>query len=136
MERQSKLELYPSHLPQMVDFYRIIEWMKFRCVSDEARLQIDNIQFSSDPEEITRKQNSIAELVDLITISALPLTGFESIEEEGKLLQIENLPLGMESFIRLIKVLRNTKAVMTYLAAVVRTNDTAGCNVEKDCIHN
>ncbi|MBK8153564.1 MAG: Smr/MutS family protein [Saprospiraceae bacterium] len=116
MERQSKLELYPSHLPQMVDFYRIIEWMKFRCVSDEARLQIDNIQFSSDPEEITRKQNSIAELVDLITISALPLTGFESIEEEGKLLQIENLPLGMESFIRLIKVLRNTKAVMTYLA--------------------
>lgn len=59
--------LYPSHFEQKTDFITIRRLLKEKCLSTLGAEQVDNIEFSSDFEQITRLLCQTDEMLQVIT---------------------------------------------------------------------
>ena len=115
--------LYPSHFEQKTDFITIRRLLKEKCLSTLGAEQVDNIEFSSDFEQITRLLCQTDEMLQVITSDGeeLPVGDFFDIRQALSRVRVEGLFLDE---VEVFGLWRALDAVRKLVAFLTRKEDT------------
>ena len=115
--------LYPSHFEQKTDFITIRRLVKEKCLSTLGAEQVDNIEFSSDFEQITRLLCQTDEMLQVITSDGeeLPVGDFFDIRQALSRVRVEGLFLDE---VEVFGLWRALDAVRKLVAFLTRKEDT------------
>ena len=115
--------LYPSHFEQKTDFITIRRLLKEKCLSTLGAEQVDNIEFSSDFEQITRLLCLTDEMLQVITSDGeeLPVGDFFDIRQALSRVRVEGLFLDE---VEVFGLWRALDAVRKLVAFLTRKEDT------------
>ncbi len=115
--------LYPSHFEQKTDFITIRRLLKEKCLSTLGAEQVDNIEFSSDFEQITRLLCQTDEMLQVITSDGeeLPVGDFFDIRQALSRVRVEGLFLDE---VEVFGLWRALDAVCKLVAFLTRKEDT------------
>ena len=115
--------LYPSHFEQKTDFITIRRLLKEKCLSTLGAEQVDNIEFSSDFEQITRLLCQTDEMLQVITSDGeeLPVGDFFDIRQALSRVRVEGLCLDE---VEVFGLWRALDAVRKLVAFLTRKEDT------------
>ncbi|MFW9597795.1 MAG: endonuclease MutS2, partial [Paludibacter sp.] len=115
--------LYPSHFEQKTDFITIRRLLKEKCLSTLGAEQVDNIEFSSDFEQITRLLCQTDEMLQVITSDGeeLPVGDFFDIRQALSRVRVEGLFLDE---VEVFGLWRALYAVRKLVAFLTRKEDT------------
>lgn len=115
--------LYPSHFEQKTDFITIRRLLKEKCLSTLGAEQVDNIEFSSDFEQITRLLCQTDEMLQVITSDGeeLPVGDFFDIRQALSRVRVEGLFLDE---VEVLGLWRALDAVCKLVAFLTRKEDT------------
>lgn len=90
--------LYPKDIKEKLEFNKVIEHIKLECLSELGKSHFDNIEILTDLARIDRLLNETEEFKKSMERGEhIPLSRFESITDDVKLLRKEGYVLDIES---------------------------------------
>lgn len=109
--------LYPSHFEQKTDFTTIRRLLKEKCLSTLGAEQVDNIEFSSDFELITRLLSQTDEMLQVITSDGeeLPVGDFFDIRQALSRVRVEGLFLDEPEVFGLWRAMDAVRKLVAFL---------------------
>ncbi len=104
----SKMSMYtyPSDIGDKIEFTDILQRVAYHCRSEMGRKQSLNIVPSSDPKVVKKLLQEVFQLLSILNKGvSVPLTSFENIVEDVKMLSKEGFILDPEAILRIQKIL-------------------------------
>ena len=90
--------LYPKDIKEKLEFTRVIDYIKVECLSELGRSYFDNIEILTDLSRIDRLLNETDEYKKSMERGEhIPISRFESITDDVKLLRKEGYVLDIDS---------------------------------------
>ena len=97
--------LYPKDIKDKLEFTKVIDYVKQECLSEMAKSYFDNIEILTDLSRIDHLLNETDEYKKAIERSEyFPLSHFEAITEDVKLLRKEGYVLDIESIRNIYRI--------------------------------
>ena len=110
------MKVYPENLFEKLEFDKIRELTQNHCKSELGKELARALMPSIDVKQIKLKLKQTAEFKDLLMFdSAFPSQNFHNLNEELKLLEIQNAVLQEHQFLKIKQFLETTLAVFKYL---------------------
>ena len=109
--------LYPLHFEQKTDFSTIRNLLKEKCISTLGQEKVDEIQFSSDFEEINRLLNQTDEMLRVLTTDGeeMPIGDFFDIRHALSRVRVEGLFLDEKEVSELWRALEAVRRLVGFL---------------------
>lgn len=109
--------LYPSHFEQKIAFTSIRQLLKDKCVSSLGEEKVDEIQFSSDYDDVMRLLSQTDEMLRVLTTDAdeLPIGDFYDVRPALSRVRIEGLFLDELEVFDLRRALEAVRRLVTFL---------------------
>jgi DNA mismatch repair protein MutS2 len=109
--------LYPTHFEQKIDFTTVRRLLKEKCISTLGAEQVDNIEFSSDYEQVQRLLNQTDEMLRVLTTDGeeLPIGDFYDVRPALLRVRVEGLFLDEAEVFGLWRALEAVRKLVSFL---------------------
>ncbi len=108
------MEIYGDFIHK-VEFDKILHLLENYCLGEPGRERCIAMLPGTDYEEIQTNLNQVAEFKEaIIQNNALPLVGYDPLNEEISRVHIEGFVLSLDSFLIIRRLLQNIQAVHKY----------------------
>jgi DNA mismatch repair protein MutS2 len=109
--------LYPSHFEQKIAFTSIRQLLKDKCVSTLGEEKVDEIQFSSDYDDVMRLLSQTDEMLRVLTTDSdeLPIGDFYDVRPALSRVRIEGLFLDELEVFNLRRALEAVRLLVAFL---------------------
>ncbi|MDQ3142077.1 MAG: Smr/MutS family protein [Bacteroidota bacterium] len=115
----SLIEAYiPSHLEEQLEFTKIKDFCAHYCLGEGARNEILNSVFSINKEEIKLELKRVEALSWIISKTQIPLSHYDPVLEEIRLIEIIDYIPNKEVFLRIRKMVKNIQAIHHFFRAM------------------
>ncbi len=108
------IQLDPSDVFQKLEFDKILELVEAACYGDLGKLAVADIYPETDRTSILQKLKRVEEYQRTIGNDPFPISKYEDLSEDLKMLEIEDYVLPIEGMQRLNTILRLTLAIFNY----------------------
>ncbi|MBK8679147.1 MAG: endonuclease MutS2 [Sphingobacteriales bacterium] len=110
------VDLYPKELYQKLEFDKILSLLSGKCLSPLGKAEVEKIQILTDTNEIQKRLLQTNELKQLLfnEEQPFPIEYYFDLNEELKLIQIENAVLNEQQAFRVYKACVGIMALMHY----------------------
>jgi len=110
------IQLEPSDVFQKLEFDKILELVEEECFGMLGKLAVAEIYPDTDRASILRKLKQVEEYQQTLGNDPFPLTAYEDLAKDLKMLEIEDYVLPIEGMQRINVILRATQAIFKYFA--------------------
>ena len=109
--------LYPNHFEQKIDFTTIRQLLKEKCISTLGAEMVDNIQFSTDYQQISNYLNQTDEMLRVLTTDGeeLPIGDFYDVRPALSRIRVEGLFLDELEVFGLWRALEAVRKLVSFL---------------------
>ncbi len=112
------MQLVPKDLYEKLEFDKVLHLVEQECLGEPGREAAGALTLLTDPAVIERQLDEVDECKrGLQHNNALPLSGYEDLAEDLRLLEIEDYVLPDESWQRINQLLLTTRAIFKYFTA-------------------
>lgn len=109
------MQIYPADLTKQIGYDIIIKWLVSFAQSTEAKNILNELNPSNNEENILQSLQEINELYSIHEKNILqPYLRFPSINNELKLLKIENSVLSTKQIIAVYKIILNSRNIISF----------------------
>lgn len=111
------MQLEPKDLYQKLEFDKILELVERECYGEMGRAAVRKIKPETVKVLIERKLREVDEYQRTIGNDPFPMTAYQDISEDLKMLDIEGYVLPIEGLQKINTILRATNAIFKFFAA-------------------
>jgi len=108
------IQLEPGDLFEKLEFDKILELVEQECFGDLGKLAVLEIYPETDKASILHKLKQVAEYQITLSSDPFPMTAYEDLAKDLKMLEIIDYVLPIEGMQRINVILRATQAVFKY----------------------